>query len=74
MRLIKNEVVVYGRFRFIKRAITLSFLLVPWWESYAVLNRLFYGLDGFRVYAGSHHLAVMHDGVRLFCVKDREYC
>jgi len=71
MRLIKNEVVVNDNF-FVLLPVKLPLMLMPLRACHAVLDSMFWG--GFKVIAGSHHLAVMRDEIRVICVRDIDYC
>jgi hypothetical protein len=74
MRLIKNEVILDGWCKFLLPVVALPLVVLPWWKCHAVFDRLFSGWGGVIVYAGSHHLAVIHKNIRVLYIRDKKYC
>ena len=73
MSMLKNEVVLCGWHKLLL-PVSLLLLVVPWWKSRAVCERLFCGWPGFSVYGGSRHFALLHNNCQIFRVKDKDYC
>ena len=74
MSMIKNEVVLSSRHNLLLLLVALPLLVVPWWKSRALFDRLFCGWPSFSVYSGSRHFALLNNNCQIFRVKDKDYC